>query len=633
MSVASSVNQSHPINHSTYSKEQISERTFSISQLETQSQNAESAPSFLLIKNVLNALTKDSVTELFKDKTSLSEVIVVKNSNNIYIKFSNPAELAQILSEAETKPIMLNGEELRMCSVHKLPLDLNEKSNIVLTTFYNEKIEVNAHSIFEVFTEFGRIVKIIVFKKKNFQALIQFESANDAFFFKQALHNVNFKGLFFLKIQFTRKNELVINDNNIYEFDYTNAETQKTDLVAVRLRKGSLLETTPSSVSQMAKNRLNTPSDVEKMNKLGDRAKYSCPTKENEFTRFNEKEGAEKEQQNIKRLFSKELPTNNWPTKFVVSKPENDDYKFQPIKGALGRNTNIALKVLDLEESVDEKTNEEKRTWLPIRKIKEAKLYEIQVSNVSSQCKHSYLFNLFSLYGEISRIKVDTNKETASIGFASDLGQFAATYYLNNAVLFGKKIDIEVLSEPSQRSSDLSDSKSGSSDSESELNNKRESEKEAGVVYYSTKQSIEENDSVQKRSMSKPTNTLLVTQIAASVPFETLRSLFEVVESVFEIIPFTSEGKSALVTFEKVEAASKVLSMFRNLDLMGIKLEINFSAGGSNKKRTEIKEVAIKGQDIGFGNRKLNNSTLKLSKKGSLWTPQSGNSGSLRSDF
>ena len=633
MNVTSSLNPAHPINHSTHSKEQISERTFSISQLETQSQNPETAPSFLLIKNVLNALTKESVKELFKEKTSLSEVIVVKNSNNIYIKFSNPAELAQILSESETKPIMLNGEELRMCSVHKLPLDLNEKSNIVLTTFYNEKVEVNAHSIFEVFTEFGRIVKIIVFKKKNFQALIQFESANDAFFFKQALHNVNFKGLFFLKIQFTRKNELVINDNNIYEFDFTNAETRKTDLVAVRLRKGSLLETTPSNVSQMSKNRLNTPSDLEKLNKLGDKAKYSCPTKENEFTRFNGSECLEKEHQNVKRVFSKEIPTNNWPSKFVVSKPENNEYKFQPIAGVQGRNPNMALKVLDLDGSIDNNKNEEKSTWLPINIQKSNKLFEIQVSNVSSQCKHSYLFNLFSLYGEISRIKVDSNSQTAIIGFASDLGQFAATCYLNNAVLFGKKIDIEVLNEVSQRSSDLSYSKSGSDDSDSELNNKRDSEKEAGVVYYSTRQFVEENDSVQKKSMSKPTNTLLVTQIASSVPFETLRSLFEVVESVFEIIPFTSESKSALVTFEKVESASKVLSMFRNLDLMGIKLEINFSAGGSTKKRTEIKEVVFKGQDIGFGNRKLNNSNLKLSKKGSLWTPQSVNSGSLRSDF
>ncbi len=71
-----------------------------------------------------------------------------------------------------------------MCFVNKLPLDLNPTSRIVLITVYNEKIEINVKSVYEIFKEFGMIRKIIIFKKKNFQIFVEFDSADDAFFFK-----------------------------------------------------------------------------------------------------------------------------------------------------------------------------------------------------------------------------------------------------------------------------------------------------------------------------------------------------------------------------------------------------------------------------------------------------------------
>lgn len=65
---------------------------------------------------------------------------------------------------------------------------------------YQEKVEINAFSIYETFKEFGTINKVVVFKKKNYQIFIEFEMTKDALKFKQTLHNQNFKGFFYLKI-------------------------------------------------------------------------------------------------------------------------------------------------------------------------------------------------------------------------------------------------------------------------------------------------------------------------------------------------------------------------------------------------------------------------------------------------
>lgn len=43
-------------------------------------------------------------------------------------------------------------------------------------------------------------MKIVMFKKKNYQAFIEFDTSQEARNFKQNLHNRNFRGMFFLKI-------------------------------------------------------------------------------------------------------------------------------------------------------------------------------------------------------------------------------------------------------------------------------------------------------------------------------------------------------------------------------------------------------------------------------------------------
>ena len=171
----------------------------------------------------------------FKYFDSLEKVVRVENSSSVYLKFSSLEEIKKIMKQHLVAPFYIGSKKLNLCLVNKLPLDLNGKSRIVLVTIYNEKIKVNVFTFYHLFTSYGEIRKIIIFKKKNYQVFIEFECAEKAHLFKQALHNVNYKNYFFIKIQFTQKKELIVNQNSLFEYDF--AGTPKTPMAMSPFQK------------------------------------------------------------------------------------------------------------------------------------------------------------------------------------------------------------------------------------------------------------------------------------------------------------------------------------------------------------------------------------------------------------
>lgn len=191
--------------------------------------------SYLLIKNLPASITESEVWTLFQDSISLEKVIILPKTNNVYLKFTSAVEIQSILRANETLPLVYQGQKLKMGSVLKLPLDLNHASRVVLLTLYEEKIEVTAQTVFQIFKDACRPLRIIVFKKKNYQVFVEFDSVEEAAAFKETFDNINFNGFFFLKVQFTRKNSLNITKVSSMEHDFTAYHDQKGRFTALDL--------------------------------------------------------------------------------------------------------------------------------------------------------------------------------------------------------------------------------------------------------------------------------------------------------------------------------------------------------------------------------------------------------------
>lgn len=122
----------------------------------------------------------------------------------------------------------------------------------MLITIYFEKIQINVETIYSRFCGFGKIQKIIIFRKKNFQIFIELETADEASKFKNSLTNFNFEKSFNLKIQFTQKKELVVNNNTMMEFDFTKKDIQSYSQATKRsLLTGSHQILTPEPMNSM----------------------------------------------------------------------------------------------------------------------------------------------------------------------------------------------------------------------------------------------------------------------------------------------------------------------------------------------------------------------------------------------
>jgi hypothetical protein len=90
----------------------------------------EENPTFLLIKNLGADVNENDVRDLIGQNLKISSLKIVKNSNNVYLKFENAKEIHRIIKNHEKSPLIFRGKKVKMCLVNKLPLDLNQKSKI-----------------------------------------------------------------------------------------------------------------------------------------------------------------------------------------------------------------------------------------------------------------------------------------------------------------------------------------------------------------------------------------------------------------------------------------------------------------------------------------------------------------------
>lgn len=97
----------------------------------TEQKNTEEAnPTFLLIKNLGPRVDESNVRELLGDHVVISSLKIVKNSNNVYVRFENPQQIHKLIQDHEKNPLTFRNKKVKMCLVNKLPLDLNQKSKI-----------------------------------------------------------------------------------------------------------------------------------------------------------------------------------------------------------------------------------------------------------------------------------------------------------------------------------------------------------------------------------------------------------------------------------------------------------------------------------------------------------------------
>lgn len=119
------------------------------------------------------------------------------------------------------------------------------------------------------------------------------------------------------------------------------------------------------------------------------------------------------------------------------------------------------------------------------------------------------LFNLFSLYGNIDKIFVETTKLEAVVYYETEFNQIMATHYLDGTPVFEKKIEITKIGKTKSKTQAREerrgrDSKSGSTD----------------VEFFSSKQ----------KTINKPNNILYIFNLSKNVTLRIIKgTIYELV--------------------------------------------------------------------------------------------------------
>lgn len=451
---------------------------------------------------------------MFIDAKTLDRVYVCPTSKNVYLSFGDVRELRQIVQDNAAQPLVVNSAAIKMSVVNKIPLDLNQGSRIVLVTVYHDKVAINVAAIHAISRPFGFVNRIAIYKKKSFQALIEFRERADAEQFVKDTDNVDFREQFYLRAQFTQKEELVVSANTQLEHDFTLLERQiSAPLPRIQEQPGG-----------QPLEEWRQPSRESLWGSYPDlRVPTSGSRPVSSDKRYAELRPQLQPQHRRSSCSDSQVRHSRQASSNVSSPPEEVTYQGNP---GFGRG--------EAPEPI----------------------FGILATNLAPQMGPKQVFNLFSLYGNIERVFLNPAEQSAVVVYSGENEQGTALHLLHGLPVFERHLDLHPLAYfPPELSGP------GWSSTAYKRSEHFSADKYADRV----------------KAITKPHNTLYVFNLTKAADLSLIHELFAQRRSVVHIEYLNDSKNSCLVYFESVEAAATCLATFKNISVLDKSLKINFA--------------------------------------------------------
>ena len=96
------------------------------------------------------------------------------------------------------------------------------QSNILLYTILNQRYVITIEAIYKISNRFGKVLRIVMIRKKGTQAMVEFESEEDADKAMKGLQNQDiYSGCCTLKVDWSRTSKLNVKKNDANTWDFT----------------------------------------------------------------------------------------------------------------------------------------------------------------------------------------------------------------------------------------------------------------------------------------------------------------------------------------------------------------------------------------------------------------------------
>ncbi|CAA85411.3 RRM domain-containing protein [Caenorhabditis elegans] len=201
------------------------------------------------VRNIPPDLVDVELMQLCIQYGPVSNYMMLKGKSQAFVEYEEEASAAAFVSGMTAVPIQIRGRTLfAQYSTHReLKFDKNkaisdtesvangsvsnfevgtqqQPNSVLRTIIENMMFPVSLDVLYQLFTRYGKVLRIITFNKNNtFQALVQMSEANSAQLAKQGLENQNvYNGCCTLRIDYSKLSTLNVKYNNDKSRDYTN---------------------------------------------------------------------------------------------------------------------------------------------------------------------------------------------------------------------------------------------------------------------------------------------------------------------------------------------------------------------------------------------------------------------------
>ncbi|VAH65814.1 polypyrimidine tract-binding protein homolog 3 isoform X1 [Triticum aestivum] len=459
------------------------------------------------IRNVGHEISETDLLQVVQPFGAVAKLVMLRTKNQALVQMEDLSASISAIQYYTTIQPSVRGRNVYLQysshqelttdqSSHGRNPDQDEPNRILLVTVHHMLYPMTVEVLHQVFSPYGFVEKIVTFQKTaGFQALIQFQSRQSAIQAAGALHGRNiYDGCCQLDIQYSNLSELQVHYNNDRSRDFTNPSLPT--------------EQRPRS-SQLG---YNDPSLFGFQQPGGKTLQFS-------FTFFIIHSG-----HLIKSILTSFLQSSFRAT------------------AAYGQAAVIAAAFGGTLPPGVTGTNDR---------------CTLIVSNLNSdKVDADKLFNLFSIYGNIVRIKVLRNKpDHALVQMADGLQAELAIHYLKGAMLLGQKLEVNFSKYPSiTPAPDAHD--------------------------YSTSNLNRFNSNVAKnyRHCCAPTKIIHISALSPEISEDTILEHLGEHGTIVKSKLFEASGKTqALVQFESEEEATEALVCKHASKLEGSTIRISFS--------------------------------------------------------
>uniref|UniRef100_A0A0X3PGT4 Heterogeneous nuclear ribonucleoprotein L n=2 Tax=Schistocephalus solidus TaxID=70667 RepID=A0A0X3PGT4_SCHSO len=180
---------------------------------------------------------------------AVREITIMPNKRQALVEFEDQSGADKVVARAAEQQFLVGNQRIRVAYstskriIHRAGVTEEygdercppSENNILLLTIYNAHYPINVDVIHQVANRHGKVLRIVVFRRKEVQAMVEFSSVAEARACKRHINGADiYSGCCSLKVEFAKQSRLSVTRNTSESWDYENPLPEYADVSRLR---------------------------------------------------------------------------------------------------------------------------------------------------------------------------------------------------------------------------------------------------------------------------------------------------------------------------------------------------------------------------------------------------------------